>query len=182
MPTAKRPDRRRIPLERLRYANDIGKFVRSELDFLGAQTVIDAGCGNGLVSRAIKRQHAAAKLIGIDCSREAIFLAKRNAARGGLRISYRLGDLRNIPLGNGAADVVVCTLVMHHLLPSVRKKALGEFYRVLKKDGVLVILEGKRRLRNLSAMMENAGFGDVKKKQSGRIRNVYSGVKIGNPT
>ena len=53
MPVGKQGNGKSVSLERLRYANDIRKFVKSELGFLHAQTVIDAGCGNGFVSRAI---------------------------------------------------------------------------------------------------------------------------------
>ena len=181
MPAVKPVDRKGIPLERLRYANDIRKFARSELSFLNAQAVIDAGCGNGLVSRAIKKQYVGVKLVGVDCDREAIALARHKARQSGLKISYVLGDLRSLPFGSDSADVVVCTLVMHHLSADVRKKALREFLRVLKKGGALVILEGKVHVRRLAGSMKEAGFGNVQKRQFGKTRNVYSGAKTQNP-
>lgn len=177
MPVGKQGNGKSVSLERLRYANDIRKFVKSELGFLHAQTVIDAGCGNGFVSRAIKRQYAQVKLIGVDCNREAIKLARRKARHDGLKTSYRLGDLRNLPFGSEIADAVVCTLVMHHLSAEDRKLVLEEFHKVLKKGGILVILEGKGRARDLAGMMNKAGFANAEKRQFGKIRNVYSGTK-----
>ena len=72
--------------------------------------VLDAGTGSGAIALAIADEHPGARVVAIDSSREALELARENAAACGLEIELRQGDLRG-PIARdpvaGEFDLVV---------------------------------------------------------------------------
>jgi ubiquinone/menaquinone biosynthesis C-methylase UbiE len=179
MTAEKSAEKRDFRAERIKYRRDIRDFVRADLGFLGTQKLFDAGCGTGLVSREIKKRYGGVKVVGLDCSRKDIGEAKRKARRARLAISYHVGDLQRIPFKDGTFDVVVGTIVLHHLSPEGKAKALGEFHRIMREGGNLVILEGRSLSRGLAKLISDAGFSRISKNPAGEIRFVYSAVKKG---
>jgi ubiquinone/menaquinone biosynthesis C-methylase UbiE len=95
---------------------------RVDADLPNEGTAVDVGCGTGTFGIALASRRADAKVIGIDGDSEILALAR---AKGP-------GD---IPLANESADVVTMSLVLHHLLPEDKRRALREVRRVLKPGG-----------------------------------------------
>jgi SAM-dependent methyltransferase len=101
---------------------------------VGGKRVLDAGCGEGYLSRKLARQGAF--VTGVDYSREMLAIAGERT-EGNLGIRYlhgnceRLGDLEP-----RAFDVVVSNMVLMDL-PDYRS-ALRSFHRVLVEEGILV--------------------------------------------
>ena len=58
------------------------------------------------------------------------------------------------PLEDGSAAAVICSLLLHHLAPDVKRAALHEAYRVLRPGGQLHIADWRRPADPLAA----AGF------------------------
>lgn len=98
-------------------------------------TVVDLGSGAGndcFVARSLTG--AGGEVIGIDMTAAMVEKAKVNAARLGFEnVSFRLGDIEDIPLSSKRADVVVSNCVMN-LVPD-KKKAYEEVFRILKPKG-----------------------------------------------
>lgn len=107
------------------------KFAR----IAAGDTVVDLGSGAGndcFVARALTGEKG--KVIGVDFTEAMIAKAKSNAARLGYHnVEFTYGDIENIPLPEGTADVVVSNCVMN-LVPD-KRKAFSETYRILKKGG-----------------------------------------------
>ena len=79
---------------------------------LSGQTIVDLGCGGGLISEPLARKGAS--VIGIDASRPSIAAARLHGAHiSGL--DYRIGDVRSPPIAPSAADVVVCADLLEHV-------------------------------------------------------------------
>lgn len=95
----------------------------------------DLGCGNGRLYAFIK-QHRKINYTGIDISKNLIEKAKKAHPE----VQFMLGDLLSLPLGNENFDTVTAIASLHHI-PSnkLRKKALQEMHRILKKDGILIL-------------------------------------------
>lgn len=79
-----------------------------------APVVVDWCTGSGCVALALKRRFPDAVVVGLDVSREALQVARRNAALAGLDVEFQRNDLRDPAptqrLGGQdleAADVVV---------------------------------------------------------------------------
>jgi len=91
------------------------------------QTVLDAGCGTGLLTR-----HLPPTTIGVDLNPRHIAKAKINVPG----VNFLVADLENLPFAAETFSFIVCTEVIEHF--PAPEKALRELKRVLKKDGYLL--------------------------------------------
>lgn len=109
------------------------------------EIVLDVGCGTGELTRLARiRTGSNGQVMGLDASPEMIQVARRNAAAQGLEIDFRLGVIEALPFPDNTIDVVLSSLMMHHLPGELKALALGEIQRVLKPNGRLVIVDIKR--------------------------------------
>ena len=98
-----------------------------------ASSVLDVGCGTGLVGRALRARGFAGHLAGLDISRASLEVARAPGAYDGLGEA----DLQQrLPLDDDAVDAVVCVGVMTYL-PEV-EAAWREFTRVVRTGGLVV--------------------------------------------
>ena len=96
-------------------------------------TVLDAGCGTGLVAIALK-QGGAATIDGLDLSPPMLKLAEKT----GVYRNLVIGDLnQKIAKADDSYDLVTCagTFTQGHVGPS---PALREFVRIVKTGGLIV--------------------------------------------
>lgn len=98
-------------------------------------TVVDLGSGAGndcFVARSIVGETG--HVIGVDFTERMIEKARGNAiALGYGNVEFRQGDIENLPMAGGFADVVVSNCVMN-LVPN-KKQAFAETFRILKEGG-----------------------------------------------
>jgi SAM-dependent methyltransferase len=99
--------------------------------------VLDAGCGPGAYSQWLVNHGA--KVIAVDVSPKMVQLAKQKL---GVRAEVRQADLSK-PLGfleDKSLDLVLCPLVLDYIKDWER--VFAEFYRILRKSGLLVFSIG----------------------------------------
>lgn len=98
-------------------------------------TVVDLGSGAGndcFVARSLTGEQG--RVIGVDFTERMIEKAKSNAVKLGYsNIEFRQGDIENLPLAGGIADVVVSNCVLN-LVPN-KAQAFAETFRILKVKG-----------------------------------------------
>lgn len=88
-------------------------YVRTRAGLAG-KTVLDVGCGGGLLSEAMAG--AGAHVTGIDMAVPSLVVAKAHAEHGGLRIDYRQSTAEDWVHGHsGAYDVVTCMELVEHV-------------------------------------------------------------------
>jgi 2-polyprenyl-6-hydroxyphenyl methylase/3-demethylubiquinone-9 3-methyltransferase len=119
------------------------KYVRDQIDQhwqcdecsrapLTGKTAVDVGCGAGLLAEPLAR--LGATVTAIDASAEVIAVAREHAARQGLAIDYRTGDVQEL---EGRFDLITCMEVIEHVAdPAVFVKALA---KRLAPNGLLVM-------------------------------------------
>jgi len=128
------------------------------------ECVLDVGCGTGDLT-LLAKEHAGStgQVCGIDAASEMIELARRKAARQKADIDFRVGVVERLPYPDDSFDVVLSSLMMHHLPADLKPIALAEVRRVLKLNGRLVIVDFKGMLeqQEVAALVKVAGFAQV---------------------
>ena len=109
------------------------------------EAVLDIGCGTGSLAIAAKRRVGPSGLVhGIDASPEMIVRARKKASRAGMEVTFTLAAAEALPFPDGSVDVVLSTLMLHHLPRPTREQCAREVRRVLKPGGrVLAVDFGK---------------------------------------
>ncbi|HYG95598.1 MAG TPA: class I SAM-dependent methyltransferase [Solirubrobacterales bacterium] len=115
---------------------------RLEADLPQGGTVVDVGSGTGTFALALKRRRPDARVIGVDGDAEILALAQ--AKPGAAEIEWREGLAQDLPLEAESADVVTTSLMLHHLLPDDKRKALAEMKRILEPGGRLHVADWGR--------------------------------------
>ena len=117
------------------------------------ESVLDVGCGTGtLLIEAAKRVGPAGAARGIEPSSEMAAHARRKAAAEGVTIEVQEGSVDRLPYPDASFDVVLNTLVLHHLPTTMQRVAIGEMCRVLRPNGRMVIVD-LQRPKTLSAAL-----------------------------
>ena len=116
--------------------------------------VLDVGCGTGTLALAAKRRVGTDAIVhGIDPSEEMIARAKAKASREGLAVTFEVASAQKLPFDDASFDVVLSSLMLHHLPDLARKDAVREIHRVLKPRGRLLIVELIQKPGLLSSLM-----------------------------
>ncbi|MBP2703202.1 class I SAM-dependent methyltransferase [Microbispora sp. RL4-1S] len=99
---------------------------------VAGRRILDAGCGSGPLSAALRERGAV--VTGIDVSAGMLALARR---RLGDDVALHVADLNDrLPFADGAFDDVVASLVLHYL--EDWGPPLAELRRVLRPGGRLI--------------------------------------------
>lgn len=102
--------------------------------------ILDAGCGLGGSSRLLAKNFNA-KVIGVDLADRFIKAADFLTQCTGLedKVSFKEASVLDLPFEDNTFDVILC----QHILMNIqdKKMAVKEFFRVLKKDGQLILHE-----------------------------------------
>ncbi len=102
----------------------------------GAGSVLDVGCGTGLVGRALRAQGFAGQILGLDISHASLEIARQSGAYG----SVEHADLQQrLPLQDDSVDALVCVGVMTYL-PEV-EMVWRDFARVVRAGGLVVVTQ-----------------------------------------
>ncbi len=140
----------------------------NSITWRGDETVLDVGCGRGLLLISAAKHLRSGKAVGIDIWNKMLQSGNspentiRNARIAGVaeRVEVRDGDARHLPFGDETFDIVVTSLVLHHVPKSERRKTLSEIFRVLKPGGQLAMIE-LFHAREFSKILSELGMRDV---------------------
>lgn len=162
-------------------------FAQATLELAGlapGERVLDVGCGPGTLALAAARQVGPQGLVrGVDASPEMIAVARRKAEGAGAGVEFQVGLIEDLPFPDSEFDLVLSSLMIHHLPGAdIKRRAFVEIQRVLKPGGCLLVVDfeppaggllkpllrhvlGHRMMDNdigkLPALAEAAGFTDV---------------------
>ena len=99
------------------------------------EVVLDLGSGGGIdVLLSAKRVGPTGRAYGLDMTDEMLELARRNQRAAGVaNVEFLRGEIENVPLPDGAVDVIISNCVIN--LSGDKRRVLSEAFRVLKPGG-----------------------------------------------
>jgi ArsR family transcriptional regulator len=100
--------------------------------------VADLGCGEGYLT--LESARWARHVTAVDRSREVLERGKELAARRKLKnITWKRGDLEDVPLPDRSVDLALLSQALHHAAEPAR--ALTEAHRILRPGGRVLVLD-----------------------------------------
>jgi ubiquinone/menaquinone biosynthesis C-methylase UbiE len=148
--------------------------------------VLDVGSGPGYFARILAAEVGPeGTVVGIDAAPEMTEYANRKAARLS-NCRFQLGTAESLAFPDAGFDVVVSSLVLHHLPEEARLQAVREMKRVLRPGGTLLLAEFRipergiwrwlaaltghedmeRRVPALEPLITGAGFEELRSDQA----------------
>jgi ubiquinone/menaquinone biosynthesis C-methylase UbiE len=121
------------------------KVLREYLDAMdvdAADTVLDMGCGTGVVARTIaRRANFSGRVTGIDLSPYLVKAARHLASEEGLGncVEFRSGDTRDLDIPDGRFDAAVAHTLVSHVQEALT--VLKEAARVVKPGGLITVFD-----------------------------------------
>ncbi|MEM7672304.1 MAG: metalloregulator ArsR/SmtB family transcription factor [Verrucomicrobiota bacterium] len=137
--------------------------------------IVDLGAGEGMLSHLLAKH--AESVVCVDSSPKMVEfgaeLAEKNLIEN---LTYKLGDIEQVPLDSNSFDFALLSQALHHAHHPER--AIAEAFRILENGGRIAILDLKEHTfekardlyadtwlgfseRTLSAWLETAGFVSV---------------------
>jgi len=138
-------------LYRIGNLTGINQESLSLIKKIAPSSIVDVGCGGGLFLRGLAATFAEIQCIGIDCAKEAIDFAK----------PYEQNNLsffctKEIP----PADVVMATLVLHHLRDAELPEFLEKCYQAANKAVIINDLQRSRTSKALYKLISRWLFSN----------------------
>jgi SAM-dependent methyltransferase len=106
-------------------------MLERELPDWREKTILDAGCGTGLI---LKQLGNPSKNIGVDLAPEAISFCQERGLR-----NVRPGDIGALPFADASFDAVICSSVLYHQWVNDVAGAVRELGRVLRPNGLMFV-------------------------------------------
>jgi ubiquinone/menaquinone biosynthesis C-methylase UbiE len=125
------------------------------------QQVLDVGCGTGTLAVAAAEQVGTeGRVHGIDPAPEMIARARAKATKAAAAVEFEVGVVESLAFPDESMDVVLSSLMFHHLPDNLKPAGLAEIRRVLTPGGRLVLIDFGNPHR-LVGQAQVAGFGTV---------------------
>ena len=146
--------------------------------------ILDICCGTGAVITAFANQYPKSFAVGYDFSRGMLLkVREKSGARTVILIE---GDAATLPFIDESFDVITCSHALYELKKPARQAALKEMKRVIRTDGVVLIMEHEaprhplvKILFNLRMItMGSADAGEFVKGGTKPYQQIFSAVTL----
>lgn len=126
-------------LPRIHEETDLSeRCVLRILDDIDGGSVLDVGCGTGVLLQRVRERHREASLAGVDFQLDAGVAEKLPGAR------FDESKIESLPYDDNAFDTVICTHVLEHILDL--PAAVRELRRVCRHR-LLIVVPKEREYR-----------------------------------
>ncbi|MFW9888193.1 MAG: class I SAM-dependent methyltransferase [Candidatus Thorarchaeota archaeon] len=117
--------------------------------------ILDAGCGSGVVSRALIDNGF--QVTGIDISQKMIGIARQRIPDA----EFIVGDMTALEFDNETFDGIVSTYAVFHIPRTMHFSLFQDFHRLLKKGGALLFSIGSKETDGTDGVWEWEEFQSV---------------------
>ena len=146
----------------LGFGKRFRKKIIKHLNLKGTERILDAGCGTGTLLVMLKNLYPSLDAVGIDPDEKAIKIAQRKIRKHNLDISLQIGTMSNMQFDSNSFDVVMSSLVFHHIPVDEKTSSLKECLRVLKQNGRMLLADfGPLKLKGFSKILPITKLWDI---------------------
>ncbi len=117
------------------------KRVLARAPIQGGERVLDVGCATATRLIAAKARYPTAHLIGVDPDERALQVARHKIALHQIEVEVIQARAEHLPFPTSSFDIVMSTLVFHHLPTEIKQRAMQEIYRVLTPGGRFLLAD-----------------------------------------
>lgn len=169
------------PLMTFGQEDRLGKKAIGLLGLKAKNKVLDIGCGTGILTIKIARRLSAdpdSLVVGMDAAPKMIERARRKAeGLGNIRFDEAIAE--NLPYPDESFDRALSTFFFHHINFELKKAALSQIWRVLKKNGELVIVDVDRPYNIWGRICAWIGYflfrqEEIKENIQGRLEEAFN--------
>jgi arsenite methyltransferase len=171
------------------WSSKFGKLIErrrliSSLRLKTHETVLDVGCGRGLLLTEAAKYLESGKAIGVDLwqSRDQsgntmdATIANARAESVAERVEVKTADMRSLPIEDESVDAAMSSLAIHNLpTREDRARAIEEISRVLKPGGRLALLDLAYSKEHMNTL-KRLGWSHVE--QSGLVFLIFPPVRV----
>ena len=128
--------------------------ILKELEIFPGEIILDAGCGNGYMSKEFSRiLQGTGQVYALDPDDRAIRVLKEETKNS--NITPILGDIsQKTAIPAGSVDLIYLSAVLHGFSAGEKDGFLQEIRRLLKPKGILAIIEIKKEPTPMGPPME----------------------------
>ena len=117
------------------------KKVLERTQLKNSERLLDVGCGTATLLIAAKSRYPDSQVIGIDADDRVLDIARKKIQDNNLEVEVVQARAEHLPFPSSSFDVVVSTLIFHHLPTEIKQLAMREIYRVLRQDGRFLLAD-----------------------------------------
>jgi len=142
------------------HQKEWGYKVIEELGLKGSEHILDLGCGNGLITKALAERVPEGRVVGVDSSHSMLERARFHQLEN---MEFLLSDINDINF-KGEFDIVFSNAAMHWIRDHT--SMLHKIHASLKRGGILRMQfagEGNcpTLIRILEESMDSSVFGEI---------------------
>lgn len=100
-------------------------------------SILDVGCAEGTITKVIRENFRHSNVLGIDLSEKMIERARHNSLHG---LNFYCCDFFNF-FSERKFDLILFSLVLHHLLFGDDKKAVHKAFNLVSSSGKIIVAE-----------------------------------------
>ena len=118
--------------------NKIVGIIRRAFHSRDSLSIIDVGCGTGVLLKTLIRELGTNSYVGLDFSEQML----RNSVLDPnelTRVEMLRGSAFDLPFKDNTFDIVISTRFIHQYSDQLKKKLICEFQRVLKPGGIAIV-------------------------------------------
>jgi demethylmenaquinone methyltransferase/2-methoxy-6-polyprenyl-1,4-benzoquinol methylase len=113
-----------------------------EISLADGMKALDLGCGPGALSFALaEKASPKSEITGIDISEDQLSYARNQCFRYDCTIHFENCSMDNLPFPREYFDLIVTSMALHETPPEVRRAAIAQVARTLKKGGRFVLID-----------------------------------------
>jgi trans-aconitate methyltransferase len=122
-------------------ARTLTSLLHHDIRYSVGSRVLEAGCGTGAQTIILARNSPGAEITSIDISPESIRRAEERVRVEGItNVTFRAGDLFNLPFAPAYFDHIFICFVLEHLPDP--KRALTSLRPLIRPGGTITVIEG----------------------------------------